>query len=77
MRSNSIIRRTPSGFEKTFISDSSAALARSHRLIRIEHQKECTFMSICSQIKLDDFRNDRSTNQREQRRQKRKNYQIS
>jgi hypothetical protein len=77
MSSNTILRKLPSGFEKTFISDSSAALARSHRLIRIEHQKECTFMSICAQIKLDEFRENRSTNQREQRRQKRKKYQIS
>ena len=77
MRSNTIIRKSPAGFEKTFISNTSAALARSHRLIRIEHQKECTFISVCSQIKLDEFRKDRSTNQREQRRQKRKNYQIS
>jgi len=77
MHSNTIIRKSPSGFEKTFIANTSAALARSHRLIRIEHQKECTYMSICSQIKLDEFRKDRSANQREQRRLKRKQYQIS
>jgi hypothetical protein len=77
MSSNTIIRKLPSGFEKTTISNSSAALARSHRLIRIEHQKECTFMSICAQIKLDEFREKRTTNQREQRRQKRKKYQTS
>ena len=72
MPPNSILRKSPPRFEKTFISNTSAALARSHRLIRIEHLKECTFMSFCSQIKLEDFRNDRSTIQREQRKQKRK-----
>ena len=74
--SSNPIRKLPSGFEKTFIPDTSAALARSHRLIRIEHQKECTFMSICAQIKLDEFKTNRSTNQRDQRRQKRKKHQI-
>jgi len=76
MRPNSILRQLPHDFEKTFISNTSAALARSHRLIRIEHQKECTFMAFCSQIKLDDFRNDRSRNQRELRKQKRKRHQL-
>jgi len=71
MHANSIIRKSPPGFEKTFISDTSAALARSHRIIRIQHQKECNFMAICSQIKLDEFRKGRSENQREQRRLKR------
>ncbi len=77
MHSNTIIRKSPSGFEKTFIADTAAALLRSHRLIRIEHQKECTFMSICSQIKLDELRKDRSVHQRDQRIQKRKQSQIS
>jgi len=75
--SSNPIRKLPSGFEKTFIADTSAALARSHRLIRIEHQKECTFMAICAQFKLDEFKTNRSTNQREQRRQKRKKHQLS
>jgi len=77
MSSNTILRKLPSGFEQIYISDSYAALSRSHRLIRIEHQKECTFMSIFGQIKLYEFREIRSTNQREQRRQKRKKYQTS
>ena len=75
--SSNPIRKVPSGFEKIFIADTSAALARSHRLIRIEHQKECTFMAICAQFKLDEFKTNRSTNQREQRRQKRKKHQLS
>jgi hypothetical protein len=70
------IQKLPFGFEKTFIPDNSDALARYHRLIRIEHQKECTFMSICSQIKLDEFRKNSSTNQKEQLRQKRKIHKI-
>ena len=76
MHPSSILRQPPHGFEKTFISDTSAALARSHRLIRIEHQKECNFTSICAQIKLNDLRNYRSTTQRELRKQKRKKYQL-
>jgi hypothetical protein len=71
MSSTTRLRKFPLDFEKTFIPNSSAALARSHRLIRIEQEKEILFMSICSQIHLNDFRRNRSENQREEPRQKR------
>jgi hypothetical protein len=71
MISKSVLRKIPSNFERTFISNSTAALARSHRLIRIEQGKEMVFICLCSQIHLDDFRKNRSENQREDRRQKR------
>jgi hypothetical protein len=77
MSSKTILKKIPSNFERTFISNSSAALARSHRLIRIEHEKEILFMSICSQIHLNDFRKNRSENQREERRQKREKLQVT
>ena len=77
MSSKTIIRKFPSNFEKTFISDSFAALARSHRLIRIEREKESIFMCLCSQIHLDDFKNNRSEKQRDERRQKREKIQIT
>ena len=77
MSSKTILRKFPSDFEKTFIPNSSAALARSHRLIRIEQEKESLFMCICSQIKLDDFRKNRSKMQREECRQKREKYQMT
>lgn len=62
-----------STFEKTYIPASSAGLARTHKIIRIEHEKELQFMKICSQIRLDDFKQKRSVNQREERRLKRLN----
>ena len=62
-----------STFEKTYIPASSAGLARSHRIIRIENGKEIQFMKICSQIRLNDFKTKRSDNQRVERRLKRLN----
>jgi len=62
-----------SKFEGIFIPTSSAALARSHRIIRIEKDKEIMFMKLCSQIHLDDFKQKRSEHQREERRLKRVN----
>jgi len=63
----------PSKYERIYIPASSAALARSHRLIRIEKEKEILFMNLCSQIRLDDFKQKRSDRQREERRLKRVN----
>jgi hypothetical protein len=77
MSSNSRPRKKDltSKFEKIFIPDSSAGLARSHKVIRIEREKEIQFMKLCCQIKLDDSKKIRSENQREERRLKRvKNY---
>lgn len=62
-----------STFEKIHIPDSSTALARTHRIIKIEHEKEIQFMKICSQIRLDNFKEKRSETQREVRRLKRRN----
>jgi len=58
-------------FEKIFIPASSAALARTHKIIRIEKGKEIQFMKLCSQIRLDDSKKIRSNDQREQRKLKR------
>jgi hypothetical protein len=77
MISKSVLRKIPLSFERTFISDSSAALARSHRLIRVEQEKEIVFMCICSQIHLDDFKTCRSEKQRENRRQKREKIKVT
>jgi hypothetical protein len=71
MISKSVLRKIPSNFERTFISNSSAALARSHRIIRIEKGKEIMFMKLCAQIRIDDSKQYRSSQQREQRRIKR------
>jgi len=62
-----------SGFEKIFIPASFAKLTRSHKLIRIEKEKEILFMKICSQIHLDDFKKNRADHQREERKLKRVN----
>jgi hypothetical protein len=73
MSSNSIPRKkdlTPK-FEKSFIPDSCAGLARSHKVIRIERGKEIQFMKLCCQIRLDNSKKIRSENQREERKLKR------
>jgi len=77
MSSKTILRKFPSDFERTFISDSSAALARSHRLIRIEQEKETLFMCLCSQIHRDDFKKNRSEKQKDERRQKREKLKMA
>lgn len=64
-------------FEKIYIPASSARLARTHKLIRIEHEKEIQFMKICSQIRLVDYKEKRSKNQRLMRRLKRRICYIS
>ena len=64
-------------FNKIHISASSAGLARSHRIIRTEHAKEILFMKFCSQIHLEDFKQRRSKQQREERRNKRVNKAIA
>ena len=46
-------------------------LAKSHRLIMIERQKEIQFMKLYEQIHLDDYRKDRADMQRNDRRAKR------
>ena len=58
-------------FEKIFIPESSARLARTHKIIRIEREKEIQFLKLCCQIRLDDSKKMRADNQREQRKLKR------
>ena len=48
-----------------------AGLAKTHRLIMIQKQKELQFMALCAQIRLDDFKKHRSDCQRDTRREKR------
>ena len=73
MKTNNKKKIQTSKYEKIFIPASSAALARSHRIIRIEKEKEIQFMKLCSQIRFDDFKQKRSDLQREERRLKRIN----
>ena len=62
-------------FDKILIPASSAGLARTHKIIRVERVKEIQFMKICCQIRLDHSKIIRADNQREQRKLKRvKNY---
>ena len=71
------MRISRSGFDKIFIPSTSAKLERTHKLIRIEKEKEIIFMKICSQIHLDDFKKNRSDHQREERKLKRDSNQYS
>jgi hypothetical protein len=58
-------------FEKIFIPASSAGLARTHRIIRIEREKEIQFMKLCCQIRFDDSKKNRADSQRKERKLKR------
>ena len=58
-------------FEKIFIPENSAGLTRTHKIIRIEREKEIQFLKLCCQIRLDDSRKMCADNQREQRKLKR------
>jgi hypothetical protein len=73
MSSNSRPRKKDltSKFEKSFIPDSCAGLARSHKVIRIEREKEVQFMKLCCQIRFNDSKEIRSDKQREERKLKR------
>jgi hypothetical protein len=52
-------------------SKTPAGIAKSHRLIRIQKDKEIQFLKLCALIKLDDSKISRATNQRDERRAKR------
>jgi len=58
-------------FEKIFIPENSAGINRTHKIIRIEREKEIQFLKLCCQIRLDDSKKMRADNQREQRKLKR------
>ena len=52
-------------------SKTPAGIAKSHRLIRIQKEKEIQFLKLCSMIKLDDIKTVRALNQRNERKSKR------
>jgi len=52
-------------------SKTPAGIAKSHRLIRVQKDKEIQFLKLCAMIKLDDNKTTRATNQRDERRAKR------
>jgi hypothetical protein len=58
-------------FEKIFIPESSAGLARTHKIIRIEREKEIQFLKLCCQIRLNDSKMIRAESQKEERKLKR------
>ena len=65
------MRISSSEYQKMFVSSSTAGLARSQKIIRTEKAMEVQFIKLCSQIRLDDFKKQRSDKQMEDRRQKR------
>ena len=54
------------------ISGPPAGLAKSHKIIRTEKDKELQFLKLCSKIKLEEFKEERSENQRNDRLAKRR-----
>lgn len=49
-----------------------AGLARTHKIIRAERLKEHQFIRLCSQIRIEEFKQERAEQQRIDRRAKRK-----
>ena len=43
------------------------SLMRAHRIIRTERDKEIQFLKLCSQIKIDNYKQDRSSRQKDNR----------
>ena len=68
---NKHIKRIGSKSDKIELPSNFSGLAKSHRIIMIERQKEIQFMKLCAQIHLDDFKKDRADLQRSERRAKR------
>ena len=58
-------------FEKIYIPVNHSGLARTHKIIRIEKEKEIQFMKLCCQIRLDDSKKIRAESQKEERKLKR------
>jgi len=54
------------------VSRTPAGLSRTKRIIKAEQDKELQFLILCSQIHLNDFKANRSEQQRNQRIAKRK-----
>ena len=52
-------------------SKTPAGLAKSHRLIKTQKDKEIQFFKLCEMIKLEDFKKERSNKQKQDRRLKR------
>ena len=65
------VKRTSIKLDKIELPTRLAGLAKTHRIIRIQKQKEIQFMNLCAQIRFDDFKQNRSDNQRNDRRNKR------
>jgi hypothetical protein len=51
-------------------------LIRTHKIIRADRDREIQFLILCSKIRLDDFKQERSNQQRDERREKRLNSQA-
>lgn len=58
--------------EKNEITGVPAGLARSHKIMRTEREREAQFLLLCSQIRIEDLRQERSERQRDDRKAKRK-----
>jgi hypothetical protein len=71
MKNTSPSKMTPSKHDKNQLPIILSGLAKTHRLIRVERNKEIQFMKLCAQIRVDDFKKLRSDQQREDRREKR------
>jgi hypothetical protein len=65
------IKRRTSQIIKIEQNGTPAGLARTHKIINAQRDLEIQFMKICCQIRLDDFKQARSEQQRDERKLKR------
>lgn len=72
MKIASKIKRQESKIQPHGISGPPAGLFQTKRIIQIENDMEIQFSKRCSKINLDDFKKNRTDNQRNNRKLKRK-----
>ena len=63
--------RSVSNLDKSVLTSRLSGLARTHRLILIERNKEIQFLKLCEQIRINDLKRLRADRQRDDRKEKR------
>jgi len=63
--------RSVSNLDKSVLPSRLSGLARTHRLILIERNKEIQFLKLCEQIRINDLKRLRADRQRDERKEKR------
>ena len=71
MKLSTKIKKQEAKIQPHGISGPPAGLLKMHRIRKTENDKEIQFQKLCSKIKLEEFKNERAENQRNERKLKR------